>query len=179
MENKTLAFEYFVSKLKTWYEEETKNFQSNDLGALKTLKLLFFCSAINTKKDDKETLLDTTFKHFCAMPYGHVESDIYKAIRSNSLIYWNITNKGLIQKENTLFNYDIEDGVKEKIDNSFESLKLANPNLIKMNSFDLVELSHNWYSWRYYFSIARNKGIYSEPIPSEIIKAEEKIFSIN
>lgn len=173
---KNQAFEYFVSKLLEWYNELNGQDKVNDLSTLKVLKLLFFCSAINTKKGQEGTLLDYPFNNFYAMPYGHVESEIYSDIKANQFPNVEINNS----TTNFINQIDYPDGdIKTKINDSIERLKLENKNLINMTSFDLVELSHRWYSWRYYFAKAKRNYTYSESIPSEIIKAEEKIFSLN
>jgi len=72
MDNKIDAFEYLVYQLQMWHEKESESNQ-NDLSVLKVLKLLFFVSAVDTKQDSENTLLDKVFTNFVAMPYGHVE----------------------------------------------------------------------------------------------------------
>ena len=44
-----------------------------------------------------------------------------------------------------------------------------------MLPLDLVLLSHLWYSWRYYYNKAKEKGVYSEKIPNSVIKLENKV----
>ncbi|PTD14383.1 type II toxin-antitoxin system antitoxin SocA domain-containing protein [Flavobacterium columnare] len=173
--DKNLAFEYFVSKLLVWYQDVTGNVQNNDFSTLKVLKLLFFASAVGTEKGQEDTLLDTTFNRFYAMPYGHVESEIYSTIRNNELPNLRITNSSSTFTNNITY-LDCE--LKNKIDSSIEKLKEENINLIKMSPFELVELSHNWYSWKFYFNKAKRNGSYSELIPSEIIKSEQKFFHL-
>jgi hypothetical protein len=68
--------------------------------------------------------------------------------------------------------------IKTKIDISIETLKQENSNLIKMSPFELVELSHTWYSWIFYFNKAKKNGSFSELIPTEIIKSEQKFFHL-
>lgn len=85
MNNKTLAFDYFVYQLLNWYKEAYgENIVENDLSILKVLKLLFFMTAIGAKKEDDDSLLDNTFDKFYAMPYGHVEGDIYDSIKQKN-----------------------------------------------------------------------------------------------
>lgn len=181
MDSKIIAFEYLAAKFITWYDEVRNAHGDNDLSTLKLLKLLFFCSAVDTTKDDNDTLLDDPFNEFYAMPYGHVESDIYESIRNQELKYIHIDRLKSTFKDD--FNIDSIESVldrklKSKIDKSFDSLKSKNNELITYSAFDLVELSHKWYSWYYYFDKAKRNGIYSEKIPAPIIKAEDKFFFI-
>lgn len=172
------AFEYLVFKLLEWNKSLNKGNESNDISVLKALKLLFFVSAVGTTKNSQNTLLDDVFDNIVAMPYGHVESDIYFAIKNNKLNRISIDNTKTIIPP----NFDIAEiniDLRTKIDTSLEALKSINLNLIKMNAFDLVELSHSWYSWRYFFAKAKKNDTLREFIPSEIIKAEEKFYFLN
>ena len=172
------AFEYLLFKLDEWHTVQNKNGRQNDLSILKSLKLLFFISAVGTKKDSESTLLDEVFDNFVAMPYGHVEIDVYSSIKSNLLRNASIDNsKTLILESFNVANVDID--VRIKIDTSIQNLKNINSGLINMNAFDLVELSHSWYSWKYFFAKAKKNSTLKEYIPSEIIKAEEKIYFLN
>jgi len=90
LSKKTQAFEYFVYQLQKWYIGKYGSFENNDFSILKVLKLLFFCSAIEAEKDKDDTLLDIAFDNFYAMPYGHVESDVYNAIRGGELSFFKI-----------------------------------------------------------------------------------------
>lgn len=173
--DKNQAFEYFVFKLIEWNQEINGHGTSNDLSTLKVLKLLFFCSAINTKKGENDTLLDTPFDTFYAMPYGHVESEIYNSIRRKDFPNLRIDSSSASLQSHVNFP-DCE--IKRKIDNSIKRLKDENLNLINMSSFELVELSHSWYSWRFYYNKAKRNGSYSELIPTEIIKSEQKFYHL-
>jgi hypothetical protein len=48
--------------------------------------------------------------------------------------------------------------------------------LITMKPFDLVELSHDWYSWQVTYNRAKKLGKNSEKIDLELIKIEQKIY---
>ena len=178
-ELKINAFEYVLYKLDEWYKEKnTSSEEHNDISILKALKLLFFISAVDSRKDSDETLLDVVFNNFVAMPYGHVESDVYSNIKNNS--HNNITidnNKATITNLDKIL--ELKADVKTKIDNSIIKLKGINAELINMSAFELVELSHSWYSWKIYFAKAKRNNTNRESIPNEIIKSEEKIFFIN
>ncbi|WP_020214991.1 type II toxin-antitoxin system antitoxin SocA domain-containing protein [Flavobacterium rivuli] len=172
------AFEYLLFMLVEWHKSENNGIQNNDISILKALKLLFFVSAVGTTRKSESTLLDDVFDNFVAMPYGHVESDIYSAIKDNLLVSSKVDNsKTLIIDGYCIMQIDLN--LKLRIDTSVNCLKKINPKLINMNAFDLVELSHAWYSWKYYFAKAKEKFTLREFIPSEIIKAEEKIYFLN
>lgn len=173
--NKNQAFEYYVIKLLEWYNEVSSNNKSNDLSTLKVLKLLFFGAAMSAKEKMSETLLDSPFNTFYAMPYGHVESEIYASIKRREFTNLDINNSG----SNIDLNLNYPEGdIKNKIDKSIQNLKEANPKLILMTPFELVELSHRWYSWQFYFNKAKQNGSYSELIPAQMIKLEQKFFSL-
>lgn len=169
-------FEYFIKLLVDWHSEKAGT-ETNDLSTLKVLKLLFFASAVNTKANSEDTLLDTVFDKYYAMPYGHVESDIYSSIRNN-----NFTNITVNNRNSTITpNSNIElpsPKLKKDIDKAIESLKTSNPNIILASSFELVDLSHSWYSWQYYYNLAKKQGLNSIHIPVSEIKEEEKIFML-
>lgn len=176
MENKIDAFEYLVYQLQLWHSKESDSNQ-NDLSVLKVLKLLFFVSAVDTKQDSKNTLLDNVFDNFVAMPYGHVESDVYRHIKQKSHANININNTCSIIKDS--FNVEnIDADIRSSIDNSLIKIKKINPNIIKYSSFDLVDLSHEWYSWQYFYNEAVSEGVFSKAIPVEEIKSEEKIYQL-
>jgi uncharacterized phage-associated protein len=176
---KIQAFEYLLFKLVEWHKGLNGGNENNDLSVLKSLKLLFFVSAVGTTKQSNDTLLDDVFDNYVAMPFGHVESDIYNAIKNDKLVLFKINNNRAILKGD-IQNLDLlNDDVKNKIDNSIKTLKSINDKIILMNAFDLVELSHSYYSWKYYFAKAKKNFTLREFIPTEIIKAEEKIFYLN
>lgn len=178
---KILAFEYVLANLVKWYKDaHNSTDESNDISILKSLKLLFFISAISTEVDKQESLLDKVFNNFVAMQYGHVESDVYDSIKANQYSNISINNKQTtLLNTDEIINSDLDTQCKHKIELAISKLKETNPDLIKMSPFDLVELSHCWYSWKYYFAKARSKNAFREDIPNEIIKLEQKIFFIN
>ncbi|KUY28525.1 type II toxin-antitoxin system antitoxin SocA domain-containing protein [Elizabethkingia ursingii] len=174
--DKKIAFEYFVNKLYTWYDSQFNSVENNDFSTLKVLKLLFFCSAIEASEDEK-SLLDDPFNNFYAMPYGHVESDIYNSIRKKELSYFTIDNTNTVLKNAPNFD-GLSNEIKKNIDSSFSKLLEINDHLFLMTPLELVELSHLWYSWRYYYSQAKEGGAFSAKIPNSIIKSEEKILFV-
>jgi len=175
MDPKKIAFEYFVYQLHNWYKEAYGNINFNDLSTLKVLKLLFFTVAAGTNRNSVDTLLDNTFNNFCAMPYGHVESDVYTYIK-----YKQLHNISLDTSDSSIIadNFNIDSELKKKIDDQILIIKTINFNLIKYTSFELVDLSHNWYSWQKNYEEAKSKGIYSQPISVNDIKSEIKIYQL-
>lgn len=173
--NKIILFEYFLKKIVEWYckyyqisWEEFNSHSENDLSKLKVIKLHFFsCSTTESALE----IFDT----FHAMPYGHVESDVYKKL--DELQFCIITNRKLIIKNISSFKEYLPESYNI-IDDSVEKLIKANPALITIDPFELVELSHRWFSWRYNFHNARLKGDYSKRISKDLILKEEKIYTI-
>ena len=167
------AFEYFLSTLHQWYKERNPNSTANDLSTLKVLKLLFFTCAAGTKTDSKNTLLDKVFNNFTAMPYGPVESDIYSIIKLKefSNIKINTAGSEIINQNN-----DCLDINRKLIDEQVLLLKSINPNLINYSPFELVELSHKWYSWKKNYNKAKTANVFSKSIDIQEIKDEIKIF---
>lgn len=181
LEKKIQAFEFVIFKLISWYKNQNSiidnsNFNSkNDFNKLKVIKLHFFVSAINSKTNS----LLNVFDKFYAMPYGHVESDIYN--NWNEFQFYKIENKNLTILTSNLSEDDfknVEENLKKEISDSVEDLRKINSNLINYNSLQLVELSHKWFSWESMFSYAKSNNRYSEYIPSNLIKEENKTFEL-
>lgn len=180
---KILHFEYVVKGLLNWYSEKTGSVENNDLSKLKCLKLLFFVSAVNTTRESQNSLLDIAFGDYVAMPFGHVESTIYSELiaRKGELNFYIIDNqKTSLRNQVAIENLDtqIDPAIKLEIDNSINALKQINSKLILFAAFDLVDLSHKWYSWKRYYNLANDLGGKSKSIPNHEIKAENKIFSL-
>lgn len=175
-EAKVEAFEYVLYQLNNWYKVAYPKSEDNDISVLKALKLLFFISAVDATKDKEHTLIDDVFTNFVAMPYGHVESDVYSIIKRNLLKKIEINNFRTIVKDYNAS--EVNPDIKSKIDNSVLKLQSINFDLIKYSSFDLVDISHAWYSWQYFYNRALSLNIQSHPIDGGYIKAEEKIYHL-
>lgn len=172
---KIVLFEYFLKKLVDWfceyYQVDSANFNDhpqNDLSKLKVIKLHFFACSTN---DDALKI----FNDFRAMPYGHVESGVYNSL--DSLEFVKLTNSKLEIIDRQQLNA-ISHEKTHVIDEAVINLRAQNMNLISLSPFDLVELSHKWFSWRYNFEQAKKTGAYSSPISSELIKQETKLYSL-
>ena len=174
MSAKVKAFEYLLVKLVGWHQQETQS-ENNDISVLKGMKLLFFVSAVNSPITTEDTLLDKVFNNFVAMPYGHVESDIYSAIRKNELENVTIDNYRTTIDNDQI---DIDQATKDLIEEAVIKLRSVNKKLILMSPFDLVELSHKWSSWKVYIARAKRQFVSSASIPTDVIKKEDKIWSL-
>ncbi|MGY6649535.1 hypothetical protein [Wenyingzhuangia sp. IMCC45574] len=172
--NKKAAFEYFLFKIL----DRENILESNDYSILKVMKLLFFTAAASVQLDEEDSILDDVFSTFKALPFGHVETEVYTYLKddfADKNIKINSSYSKIINQERIVENADIH-SVDKKIDRAIDQLYLLNKDLFSMAAFDLVELSHKWYSWQHYYSIARDNGRYSQSIPLEVIKQEEHFF---
>jgi len=179
---KMKCFEFFLHKTLEWYVETFGNEDHNNISVLKSMKLLFFISAAEVSMDDqREKLVDRMFSNYVAMPFGHVESEIYSELlnRKGDLEYFTIANNTTIRKSSDIQGLirQIDQNDLNQISNAFTWVKIYHPQLIKYSAFQLVELSHIWYSWRKYYKLATSTGSRSKKIPTEEIKKEVKIFN--
>ncbi|WP_275315327.1 type II toxin-antitoxin system antitoxin SocA domain-containing protein [Tenacibaculum bernardetii] len=170
-------FKNIFSLLKEWYKEELNYSEDdfnlhNDFSILKLIKLQFFVAAINSKEND--SILSGY--DFFAMPYGPVETDTYKKIKSSGIEGLNIDRYSTKILSNFSF---VESHLHEEIINSIGILKKNEPKLIIADASDLVELSHKWNSWKRNYSLARIKGNFSARIPNEEIVNDNKTLSLD
>ena len=172
---KIALFEYFLKHLVEWYCDyyniEVQQFNThhnNNLSKIKIIKLHFFA----TSTDDDA--LDI-FNDFHALPYGHVESFVYDHL--NDLMHFEVDNISLTLRSelNQIQGHSAEHNVI--IDRMVENLKNLNLDLIALEPFDLVEISHRWFSWNFTFQEARKMGLYSRAISPSLIKQEVKHYS--
>ncbi|MGX5855206.1 hypothetical protein ACWKW6_16255 [Dyadobacter jiangsuensis] len=173
---KILAFEYLMEGFIKWHQQvRPKVSIESTFTKLKVIKLLFFVSAVDSEKPSKG-LLDI-FHRFSALPFGHVESDVYDSLR--------LCSKYTVSKEGLSYNnvndnyFDKISPYKDRLDGAIEALKDKNLELVTYSASTLVELSHQWYSWKSTFALARSMNKYSLPIKTETIRNESKIFRFN
>jgi uncharacterized phage-associated protein len=175
---KQRAFEYVTLMLLKWSHDSRGN-DGNDLSTLKIMKLLFFVSLASTTLRRGNTLFDY-FDNFCAMPLGPVESDIYNNIREDEFPNFRYGRTSANKKEHfseIKIIGSVDSDCKTLIKDSIAQLKLLNENLIIMDVFDLVELSHLSSAWKNSFSKAKQQGRLSESMDREEILESNKIFS--
>lgn len=175
-QTKIEAFDHIVFRLTEWFNEEEGNWvDANDLSRLKLTKLLFFVAACSSSPDEEGLL--SIFDDFVAMPYGHVESTIQDHMDESN--FYEISRNGLIFR-NGIESYDPDNFANQEIaiqlDNAVKALREKNALLIGWSAFELVDLSHKWQSWVTIFSLAKQSGKLSMPIPSMMIQNEPKIF---
>lgn len=138
---KILAFEYLLSRLLQWQKE---NGVTEGMTKVKALKLLFIVASIPVEGKD----LLSIFDQFYAMPYGPVESDVYDAMVSDKLEYYDFTGV-ILQSKST---YKVANNLSDKdirlINASIDCVKKMKKDLINMSAFDLVEYTHTWSCWQ-------------------------------
>jgi len=173
--DKLLNTKYILSQFLNWYGDSYGDFESNDLSILKTLKLIFLLSTINTDKE-KENLLDFDFK-YTAMPFGPVEKDIYSWYKNGDLS--DIINKQGINYINLLKNKfeGIDPDFRKVVDMNMLLLKSENYYLVTKSASYLVDLTHEFNSWKTNYQQALSLGRYSQDIPSADIKEDHFFYS--
>lgn len=164
--DKVYAFDYMITLLNEWRESFNTGNPSRGLSKLSVLKLLFLVAA--PKREGGDDLLNV-FNNFHALPYGPVESDIYNAIQNDCLPSY-IVGDRIIQLKNTTSNlpYNINDFNKVKA--AVNELKHVNSSLIKLNAFELVEITHKWESWNKSIDFAHFIGASSYKMTTESIR---------
>jgi hypothetical protein len=173
--NKIQYFEYFLTKLYNYLGQK----DSNDLSIVKSLKLVFFLvnSVEKPDVDHKYPLLEK-FDNFYALPLGHVESDIYKAIKK--IEDFKLNNFEITRFGTKLLNTDLSiissDIYTDMIDSGFE--QLVKFDLINKTGNYLVNLSHCHSSWFKNYNIALQNGKNSEKISVLDFNTEQKYFAL-
>lgn len=168
---KNQIFEYFIFKTLVHLRD---NGRPNDLSVLKCVKLLFFFSTV--EDENKDSLIEE-FSNVYAMPLGHVETDIYNAMKANSFDHFLFTKQHTTLKQKTINSNLFDKNIIKLVDPKFELLLKKNPGILFLPAYDLVELSHQWFSWRYYFDQAKAQNKLSIKIPIQVIKNEYKVYS--
>jgi uncharacterized phage-associated protein len=176
--DKKLAFDYFIYSLIEFYKKHlsmSENEAMSQIDRLRAMKLLFFVCAKDSKKDDPGLL--ATFNKFCAMPFGHVESDIYTAIGDDQLSSYTIKIETTKKRDSDFDSFDAM--LKSQIDSAICALLSENSHLLTDSSFSLVDLSHEWYSWKSTYQMARSINRSSLPIGNKVIQIEPKFYKLN
>lgn len=186
-------FEYTLICFLDWFVNSVEHpNKCNDISVLKSMKLLFFLTA-ETYSNGHSKIIDEHFNNFHAMPYGPVESDIYNYLKDKNGVLSFITvdtngirinpSDSLSEKPFLNLIVELKNTMKELVDNNeltaiinqaIESMRQRNNNLVIYTPFDLVDLSHRWYSWKKNISIAYYNNQNSFAIPITDIKQESK-----
>ena len=173
--NKIACFEFMMDELVAWVTELGGN-PKTELNLLKVIKLNFFIAAASSSESDKGLL--EVFNNFHAMPYGHVESSVYDAVKGiPGLTKYILKGNSIDWNQNTI-NLDSKN--QTMIKESIGRIKILTYNkLVLQSGAYLVDLSHTWHSWRLFYSLAKSMDKKSMKIPSEVIQRETKIFSLD
>lgn len=168
MEEKIAYFEYLIDSL-----SQRNDSRINGFTTLKLIKLLFL--VVGVSSTDQNRGLTEVFDNFVAMPYGPVESDIYSAIQSNTLIKYYITSSQCkIKNVNAIINLD--DNQRQTIDRAINLLLEKNPNILQCQPFELVDITHKWSCWKICYDVALANGKHSIGIPSRMIQKSVKYY---
>ena len=183
--DKILAFEYLVYRLIEWYKNSvssTTEVLPSHFSRLSILKLLFLAAAVkNDKIEDlnNQDLLGT-FDRFCAMQYGPVEIDVYTAIVNDTTQLYRFGNKSIELKstDNNIFNR-LSDTIRLSIETAINLLCAKNPNIIRYNASQLVNITHKWQSWQNAMWLADIAGNRQCPMPTESIRKDVQYYGKN
>ncbi|MCT3727850.1 DUF4065 domain-containing protein [Elizabethkingia anophelis] len=174
LQEKKQATVYILLQFAKWYKEEYKTLELNDLSILKSLKLFFLLSTVNTHKDG-QNLIDLGFDKYVAMPFGPVESETYDLFKTEPYINKNSLNYNLLIEEN-ISNIQLSN--KKIIDECIKELKLINGSLIKLSASLLVDLTHKYSSWILSYNQAVKEKVSTKQMSVGLIKEEEKFYFI-
>lgn len=169
MSEKILAFEYLLTQLIKWNDNDSSSFTR-----LKALKLLFFVAAV--KNEFGEDLLDL-FDNFYALPNGPVESDVYNCITADNLCFYSFM-KFSVSSKKLYDDQQINPELKARIDLSINRLRSINPEIVKYTAEHLVALSHCWTAWRNSIAIANLLGKGSYRMSGSLIRTSEQFYTL-
>ena len=168
--NKKYLFEYLVYLLEQWRQEEHCDF-TEKFTKLKLQKILFLVASYNADKDN-HPLLDV-FNNFYALPYGPVEIDIYDYMNNSDFDYISFQRNDCILNTNIKELENAKDeSTKEAMTAMKESLdKIKNMGVdyIVMPTFDLVNITHKWTTWKIAMRVAEMLGQKRERMTTEDI----------
>lgn len=171
------CFEFLMDELVKWVEEKGGN-PKRYLNLLKVIKLNFFVAAASSSETSEGLL--TVFDEFYALPYGHVESDVYNIIKNQSnaqLKKYTIMSNGIDWSTDENISIDVR--YSSNIKSSIEKIKTIDPDFVLRPAGYLVDLSHMWRSWKLMYSTAKSLNKHAIKIPSNLIQTESKIFKLS
>lgn len=174
---KVECFESLMDELVKWVEERGGN-PKKDLNLIKVIKLNFFVAAASSS-DNEEGLLNV-FDEFYALPYGHVESDVYNIIKGQStasLNKYSIVSNGINWINDDVIT--IDDTYSNSIKSSIDKIKAIDSDFVLRPTGYLVDLNHMWRSWKLMYSTAKSLNKHAIKIPNNLIQTESKIFKQN
>lgn len=171
------CFEFLMDELVEWVKEKGGN-PKRDLNLLKIIKLNFFIAAASSSEISEGLL--TVFDEFYALPYGHVESDVYNIIKGKSIARLNkytIVSNGINWSDVNIMS--IEDNYSNAIKSSIGKIRDIDPDFVLRPAGYLVDLSHMWRSWKLMYSTAKSLNKHAIKIPTNLIQTESKIFKLS
>lgn len=136
---------YIVKQLYDWCLEldMSKEQAIEKLDKITVLKMIFFIAGVSSNKYDRNQGLLKVFDKFLAMPYGPVEVDVFNSFAEISKYIENIPNSNDDAKSTAeVVEY------KPTIDNAINRIKQLNYELVSLDSFTLVWISHKWDCWK-------------------------------
>ncbi|MEC4094161.1 Panacea domain-containing protein [Myroides odoratimimus] len=154
----------------SWYKEVGENVENNDLSILKSLKLFFLLSTIDS--NEEVNLASLGFTNYSALPLGPVEMDVYGYFKNDLRDLINRT--GLI--EDIVRPVDIDDVNKAIIDDLILKLKEKNKVLILQSASYLVDLTHKYASWIKSYNQAVSSGRNAQTMDMEFFRTEDKFY---
>lgn len=173
--NKNLVFEYIVYRLDGWKRK---------IGAkkvpvftkLRLQKILFLICAWNVSKEEPRLL--KVFNHFCALPYGPVEMDIYEAMKyTNAFKHLHFEeNECVYDAMNDSMFEELSKATKDYVDEVVEHFISDKRDYLTMPVFDLVDITHKWSVWQISMEYAKLQGRNMEGISNESIINSSKYY---
>lgn len=171
--NKIACFEFMMDELVAWVIKLGGD-PKTELNLLKVIKLNFFIAAASSSEGEKGLL--EVFDNFHAMPYGHVESSVYDAVKGIPGLSKYSLKGGSIEWNQNSIHLDILS--QNRIKDSILKIRSIDDKFVLKSGAYLVDLSHTWHSWRLFYSLAKSMDKKSMKIPIEVIQRETKIFSL-
>lgn len=168
--DKNIIFEYLVFRLDQWKNDlENAGVKVPAFTKLRLQKILFLVCAWNVEMKKRKLL--NVFDHFCALPYGPVEVDIYEAMKSNNA-FLHISfdgNKCVYDKLDPSMFSSVNKEYKEWVDEAVERFMNDERQYLTMPVFDLVDITHRWTAWKITMEIASFLGNKKESMTVESI----------
>lgn len=171
MNPKIQYLEYIIQRLIEWYREvNPTGLPEQGIDKLKVFKMVFFIATANSDESNPDLL--RIFNNFTAMPYGPVELDLYRDL--GNIRNYQLGRTLTINQELDTTNTNLDIDVLTLIDNSIAKLREIDDKFLLKRSFELVEISHKWFSWRHtYYNTSTNNA----PMPIELIIYDTKYYN--
>ena len=174
--DKIEAFDYMLHLFEECRDNH-ETIKGKPFPKLTAMKLLFLAAA--PKEEGGDDLLDI-FDNFYAMPYGPVESDVYNAIQEDKLPSFSVKYRSIEPREGAEpYNAKRYNGkLYHRVRNAVNDLKEKNEKLVLLNAFELVEITHRWYSWSRAMDFAEFMKQLSAKMSIDSIRDSSKIFDL-